>query len=248
MPKFNMPQTLSCTVILVAVSCAGLVTAQSIEIVTNSGSRIFLAPDSGNGVVATFTVQPSESGPLPIFHVAPRDAVPLSEERPAAPLITVQPAPLEPIAITPVDEPFEVSGQHRDFSVAPTPPDVGRQIAEALIREEVIRLRLNFDFDSANLQPNSLPMIETIANALRTDPSLMIEVQGHTDNVGSQEYNQNLSVRRAHEVRRILIELFGIEEWRITSAGYGMSRPADPLDTDEARAANRRVEIHTRAN
>lgn len=248
MQIFNMRQTLSCSMMIVVLCSADLVTAQSIEIITNSGSQIFLAPAIGEGVVAPFTVQPSETGPVPIFRVAPRVAEPLSEERPTPSTVTVQPAPLEPIAIAPVDETLGVSGQHQDFSVAPTPPDIGRQIAEALVRDEVIRLRLNFDFDSANLQPDSLPIIETIANALRTDPSLMIEVQGHTDNVGSQEYNQSLSVRRANEVRRILIELFGLDEWRITSAGYGMSRPADPLDTDEARAANRRVEIHYRAN
>lgn len=248
MLRLSLQESLSSSMILVVLFCVGSVAAQPIEIVTNDGSRFLMAPDDDDLGGNAITVLPSESGRLAPFHVAPRAAEPLREDPTSPVAVAVPPLPMQPLAIAPVDLPLEVGGQHQDFSITPTPPDIGRQIAEALARDEVIRLRVNFDFDSASLRPDSMPMIEPIANALRADLSLLIEVQGHTDNVGSQEYNQDLSVRRAHEVRRILIEQFGIDEWRITSAGYGMSRPADPLDTDEARAANRRVEIHYRAN
>lgn len=248
MPRFKLQQAFCCRVILVAACCAAPAGAQSVEIVTKGGSLIFVSPDGGEAGGTAISVQPSDSARRMPLHVSSRLDEPLHEELPSPSVIAVSPAPVQPLTIEPKGEPLDVEGQRQVLSVIPKVADVGRQIAEALARDEVVRLRVNFDFDSANLRPESMPLIENIADALRTDPSLLIEVQGHTDDVGSQEYNQDLSERRASEVRRILIETFGIAEQRITAVGYGMSRPADPGATDDARAANRRVEIHYRAN
>jgi len=68
------------------------------------------------------------------------------------------------------------------------------------------------------------------------------EIQGHTDNVGSEEFNQKLSDERAEAVRAYMIEK-GIAAERLTAKGYSMSTPAAPNDTKEGRAKNRRIEF-----
>jgi outer membrane protein OmpA-like peptidoglycan-associated protein len=72
--------------------------------------------------------------------------------------------------------------------------------------------------------------------------SLSIELQGHTDNVGSEEYNQKLSDSRANEVYNYLIDK-GIEKTRMTYVGFGYSKPIASNETPEGRALNRRTEF-----
>ena len=73
-------------------------------------------------------------------------------------------------------------------------------------------------------------------------PELNISIEGHTDNVGDNDMNQTLSEERAEAVRKQLITM-GIKEDRLTSKGFGESKPIDTNDTPEGRAENRRVEI-----
>ena len=72
-------------------------------------------------------------------------------------------------------------------------------------------------------------------------------VEGHTDNVGSPEYNQGLSERRAYSVRDYLVEQ-GVAPSRVTAIGFGETQPKGSNDTPEGRQINRRVEIHIRAS
>jgi len=81
-----------------------------------------------------------------------------------------------------------------------------------------------------------------VARALRDNPSLHVVVEGHTDSVGSDSYNHKLSERRAKAVRDYLVRE-GIDASRITTRGYGKSRPVASNDTAEGRAENRRAEI-----
>lgn len=99
-----------------------------------------------------------------------------------------------------------------------------------------------FDFDKADLKPESDVELQEVLRLLRENPRWRVEVEGHTDSVGSAAYNQVLSQRRAEAVRRYLIQR-GIAADRITARGYGASRPIADNRTEAGRALNRRTEI-----
>ena len=106
-----------------------------------------------------------------------------------------------------------------------------------------IRLRnVFFEFDRADIKPESEVELLEVVRLLRAHPKWKVEVQGHTDSVGTAMYNQQLSQRRAEAVRQFLIQR-GIKAERIQARGYGSSRPIAPNTTEEGRALNRRTEI-----
>ncbi len=104
------------------------------------------------------------------------------------------------------------------------------------------RLLIFFDFGKDNLQPESYPELERAVSIMKAHPSMEVEIAGYTDNVGGDQVNKDLSLRRAKAVRDYLIR-HGIDANRITAKGYGKDNPILPNDTDEGRAANRRVEF-----
>jgi outer membrane protein OmpA-like peptidoglycan-associated protein len=99
-----------------------------------------------------------------------------------------------------------------------------------------------FDLDKSSLQPESTRQLQHVVILLKDNPDLTLEVQGHTDDQGSDEYNMKLSQLRAETVVAYL-GLFGIDSSRLVPKGYGESKPVMPKTTEEARAANRRVEL-----
>ncbi len=101
---------------------------------------------------------------------------------------------------------------------------------------------MQFDFDEATLRPENRELLSKIVGILLTSRNYGIYVYGHTDSVGSEEYNLDLSERRAQTVREYLTEN-GIDPQIITSKGFGKSRPIVPGTSAEAQAQNRRVEI-----
>lgn len=100
-----------------------------------------------------------------------------------------------------------------------------------------------FDFASDEIRPESDPVLQAIAQVLRRNPSWRLNVEGHTDNIGGDAYNQALSERRAAAVKRALLQRYQISPDRLTTVGYGATRPKDSNDTLEGRARNRRVEL-----
>lgn len=101
---------------------------------------------------------------------------------------------------------------------------------------------IKFDFDQARLKPENRELLSRIAGILLTSSDYRIDVYGHTDDVGTEEYNQGLSERRAQAVRDYLVEA-GVDPAIISTEGYGKSRPrAEGID-EQARSRNRRVEI-----
>jgi len=112
------------------------------------------------------------------------------------------------------------------------------------VTREAIRInqKIHFEFNRARIRPVSYPILNTVAQVLRDYPDINIEIQGHTDSRGSDEYNMNLSNERAAAVRTYLIEQ-GIDASRLTSRGYGETRPIESNRTSAGRAANRRVEF-----
>ena len=99
-----------------------------------------------------------------------------------------------------------------------------------------------FDFNKSTLQAASDPVLQQILDLLKKTPALKLEIQGHTDNVGNESYNQTLSEARAKAVVTWLTG-HGVAAARLTSKGYGKTRPIADNATDAGRAKNRRVEI-----
>lgn len=100
-----------------------------------------------------------------------------------------------------------------------------------------------FDFDKADLKPESQPQVEELATLLQDNPDLKILVVGHTDGRGGMDYNLSLSQARAQAVAARLSSGYSIDPKRITAAGAGMMAPVATNQTEDGRAKNRRVEI-----
>jgi outer membrane protein OmpA-like peptidoglycan-associated protein len=102
---------------------------------------------------------------------------------------------------------------------------------------------INFDFASATIRPQSQPILAEIAKAMKDNPAWKVSVNGHTDNIGGDASNLELSRKRAAAVVEALTSQYRIGANRFTSAGFGASQPIDTNDTIEGRARNRRVEL-----
>ena len=102
---------------------------------------------------------------------------------------------------------------------------------------------IQFDFDKANLRPENRELLSRIAGVLLTSDGYRVQVFGHTDDVGSEEYNFDLSERRAQAVHDYLIEAGIDPDILLTTKGFGKSSPLLPGTDDYSRAKNRRVEI-----
>ena len=104
-----------------------------------------------------------------------------------------------------------------------------------------------FDFDSDKIKEENYAGLNVVAKFLNENPNVTVKVEGHTDNIGSKEYNQNLSERRAQAIANYLIDK-GVEKERVTTEGFGFSRPIASNDTAEGRAQNRRTELKFTVN
>jgi outer membrane protein OmpA-like peptidoglycan-associated protein len=101
---------------------------------------------------------------------------------------------------------------------------------------------VTFDTNSAELRSGLYNEINRVAGVLNQYPDTLIRVEGHTDSKGSDEYNMDLSKRRANNVKTLLV-MRGVAENRIEVAGYGKTMPVATNDTEAGRQKNRRVEI-----
>jgi OOP family OmpA-OmpF porin len=108
---------------------------------------------------------------------------------------------------------------------------------------EIIRLKVNFDFDKSDIKPQYHQELADFAAYMKQQQSFtMVEIAGHTDSMGSDEYNQKLSERRAKAVRDYLVTNFGLDGKLFSAVGYGESKPVASNDTEAGRAENRRME------
>ena len=113
------------------------------------------------------------------------------------------------------------------------------------MKEQQLSVRINnifFDFNEAILKPESCLELDRLYKYLNDNPEINVEISGHTDNKGSDDYNITLSNSRANSVKEYLVSM-GINSNRIVSKGYGKSKPVATNDTDEGRQFNRRVEF-----
>jgi outer membrane protein OmpA-like peptidoglycan-associated protein len=100
-----------------------------------------------------------------------------------------------------------------------------------------------FDFDKDTVKSESAPTLDEIATLLTDQPDLKLKIVGHTDNQGSAAYNMDLSLRRAANVAAALVHDYGIASDRLSWEGAGLTQPVASNDTEDGRAANRRVEL-----
>jgi len=108
--------------------------------------------------------------------------------------------------------------------------------------KNIVLNNIFFDFDKASLRPDSKPELERVVTVLKDNPSMKIEISGHTDNKGSATYNLKLSESRSKSVVDYLVSR-GIELNRLTFKGYGFLKPIASNDSEEGRQQNRRTEF-----
>jgi outer membrane protein OmpA-like peptidoglycan-associated protein len=117
------------------------------------------------------------------------------------------------------------------------------EIAEIASTKPKIDLDIQFDYNSADIRASSVPAVQELGKAL-SDASLKgstFVVEGHTDAVGGESYNQDLSERRADTIKRYLTDKFGIAGTDLVTVGYGKTKPKDPNAPMDP--ANRRVQV-----
>jgi OOP family OmpA-OmpF porin len=127
--------------------------------------------------------------------------------------------------------------EHKDFDLEP--------IKVTTVQENAV-ITLNnifFDFDKATLKEESSPELNRVVNLMKEKTGMTVEITGHTDAIGTDEYNLTLSERRAKAVMDYLVEKGKIEKNRITVAFFGESKPVESNETKEGRKKNRRVEF-----
>jgi outer membrane protein OmpA-like peptidoglycan-associated protein/opacity protein-like surface antigen len=124
-------------------------------------------------------------------------------------------------------------------------------IKEVVVEKEVIRetknnqiilLGVNYEFNSNRLKPEAYPILFHTANVMKQNPELIIEIQGYTDNIGSEKANKIVSQKRAESVENYLIAR-GISEDRVKAIGYGEANPIGDNKDAAGRAMNRRIEF-----
>lgn len=112
---------------------------------------------------------------------------------------------------------------------------------------QILKLNgVNFEFDSSALDKNAKTILDEVSDSIKNQPTMQVEIAGHTDSVGDDAYNLNLSQRRVDSVRAYLVEK-GAPADKFTAKGYGETEPVAGNDTDAGRAENRRVEFRIQA-
>lgn len=134
--------------------------------------------------------------------------------------------------------------KHVNLPSAPPPPPPPEPVARVEKEKIVITKRVHFEFDKAVLRPISFPILDAVVDILKNNSELRkVQIEGHCDFKGSVAYNNKLSQRRANAVKEYLTS-HGVSAERLTTVGYGKSKPIATNDTPEGRARNRRVEFN----
>ena len=168
-------------------------------------------------------------------------------EKPA-PVVAAAPPPPPP---EPVEEPppppppppadSDGDGVTDDNDACPDTP-AGAKVNARGCEEQLVLQGVTFENNSAQLTPNSTLTLDSVAEILKRRPNFKVEVRGHTDSSGSDEYNMQLSQRRAEAVMDYLVSR-GVEADKLSATGYGETDPVAPNDTADGRAQNRRVAL-----
>jgi len=134
--------------------------------------------------------------------------------------------------------------------VPPPPPEVKQEVepppvvaAKPVIIEKGRQtLNVEFDFDKSTIKKGYYQDIDNLAGVMKQYPDLNVVIEGHTDSVGTAEYNKKLSQERADAVKKYMVEKGGIDANRLKAQGFGEEKPIASNKTKEGRQQNRRVE------
>ena len=143
----------------------------------------------------------------------------------------------------------------KKYASTPTPANVDYNKIEELVKKNcgTVKERIvtsgnwflignNFEFAKASLTPESIPILVNAVQVLLSNPDMKVEIQGHTDNIGSESFNQKLSEQRAETVKNFLVAK-GVPASRITTVGLGLTSPIADNKTADGRFLNRRIEF-----
>jgi len=122
-------------------------------------------------------------------------------------------------------------------TVSVTPPPPAPKVIDRLA------IHVNFDFDKSAIRNADIAELQKAVDFVKKYPGYRISIEGHTDSMGTEQYNQRLSERRAAAVKAYLLKHGVADGVRIKSAWYGESRPIADNSTEQGRFENRRVEI-----
>jgi OmpA-OmpF porin, OOP family len=203
----------------------GVAARDDIRVLVVNGARQIAEPFSGDAVV----LLPGQDAPVPTL------------EQPAAPLDQPVSAPADPLAPEPtVAEPVALPAEPQEPEAANR--SEAAQKCQTLINGFVANQSIEFDSGRTAIKASSFALLDQIAATALTCPGLRLIVAGHTDNSGNRNTNRALSEARARAVVAFLRNK-GVANGRMTSRGYGDTRPAASNDTDEGKARNRRIQI-----
>jgi OOP family OmpA-OmpF porin len=99
-----------------------------------------------------------------------------------------------------------------------------------------------FDFDKTAIKPDGAKILDRLVQFLKENPDKKVSFEGHTDSIGTDKYNQGLSERRANSAKSYIVK-HGVSDSRVTTRGFGESKPIADNKTKAGRANNRRVEV-----
>lgn len=142
--------------------------------------------------------------------------------------------------ITSEKDPFYIT----NIKIAESGTDARSGIIKELMEKGSVSTNdIQFDFNSDKIKPSSHEIINNLGEALRKNTDLRIRIVGHTDNVGKDDYNKQLSAKRAEAVKAYIIANFEISPDRVQTEGKGAASPTVANTTEDGRAKNRRVEF-----
>jgi outer membrane protein OmpA-like peptidoglycan-associated protein len=135
-----------------------------------------------------------------------------------------------------------MDNQERDMRNALASSEAAAVSREGNLLAVTFKGDVTFDTNSTVVRPGLISEINRVAGVLNQYPTTLVRVEGHTDSIGSDAYNMDLSIRRANAVKNLLVQR-GIADSRIDVVGYGKTMPVATNDTEAGRQKNRRVEI-----
>jgi peptidoglycan-associated lipoprotein len=165
----------------------------------------------------------------------------IKEEAVAKPVVEVKKEEPNPEPTKEVEKAKEEAPQPAEAAPVEKPKEEAKPV-EKPAPLDLPGLRIQFAFDDYNLSSHARENLEKVASWMSKNPAAKIQIEGHTCEIGTSEYNLALGERRANSAKRYL-EGLGVSSRRISTISYGEERPLDPDHTEEARSKNRRVEF-----